>query len=207
MFLYTDVNKKHLLETSRDYLILSNPKEKAYDIFVVNETQFDRTAPMTINDEQGNVYRSVAHYIACRKIKFLMLSQEMFDDCLKNYTISFPITEESCYCDFETDLYTKYEQEVSLLPETVRYSWREIYIQVAVESIMLMLEQHNYWVKELLKTGNKVLCEVSSSIAWGTDTENKFLKIAYPKKWNGENGYGQALMITRTILQENGGRI
>lgn len=207
LFSYTEVKKKHLSETSRDYLIISNPKEKAYDTLVVNGTQFDRTTPIQIKDEQGNTYQSISHYIACRKIKFLGLSQEMFDECLKQYTIPTPVIESFDYCEFETNLYAKYKLDIDLLSGIARFSWREHYVQIAVEGIMLALQQYNQLRKALIGTGNKVLCEVSASIAWGTDTENKFLKVAFPKKWTGENGYGQALMIARAILQENNGRI
>lgn len=199
------MTEKQLEETSKDYLIVRNPKEKPYDIFVVNGTSLDRTSAVELTDESENVYTSVAHYIACRKIQLLRLPSEMLEECIKDYVVESPVTMEYSYCEYEDALYAKYSREVAMLPENIWYSWRENYVKLAVEGIMLMLQQHRRLRQDLINTGTKVLCEVSKSLAWGTDTDDSFLKLAFPKRWQGENGYGQALMIARQLLMEKKG--
>lgn len=200
MFLQTGVTPKLLYETSRDYLVLSNPKEKPYDIVLTNDTVLDRTYSFEFEYED-KIYKSIAHCIACCKLKFLGASQEMIDECYKNYEIQAPMTREFSFCDFETDLYTKYDNVMSLIPESIRTSWKERYVAVAVEVIMTALPQNSEVRKALMDTNIKVICELSGSIAWGVDCDDNFLRLAYPKHWGGENGYGQALMIARTLMK------
>ena len=200
MFLYKSVTPKMLYETSRDYLIKINPKDKPYDIFVTNNTILDRTYNNSFVDDDDRQYKSIAHCIACRKLKLWGVSQKMLDDCYENFEIESPMAREFQYCDFETVLCAKYYKEIDLLPETVRYSWRENYVQIAAEVIMTAISQNKSMKQTLMGTGNKVICEVSGSTAWGTDCDDKFLKLAFPKHWEGENGYGQALMIVRQSM-------
>ena len=65
---------------------------------------------------------------------------------------------------------------------------------------MMAVLQNKEMKQALIRTGNKVICEVSGSLAWGTDCDDKFLNLAFPKHWEGENGYGQALMIVRQSM-------
>ncbi len=194
------VNEKYISANSKDNLILKNPKDVPYMVFTVNNTLFDRTQPVNFVDEYGVKYNSLAHYIAYQKALLLGLSGEACAEIREFYRNVYPIIRETDILPYEMKINSMYHDEMERVPVELKMEWHNNCVKYATQGIMLLAETNSEYMVSLVGTGNDVLVEDSSSLLWGIIIkEDK--DMPYPKKWIGDNGFGQALMAARDILK------
>ena len=194
------ITDKQLNICSRDILIAENPKELPYITFSVNNSLFDRTHPSGFKDEYGVKYNSLAHYIAYQKAVALKLSGEACAEMRSFYNNKYPITRETDSLPYEERFNEHFFDEVQRVPGELRVGWKRDCVRYAVQGIMMLAEQNSEFRISLLGTGEDVLVEDSSSLLWGIGVSDD-KDIPFPKRWAGDNGYGQALMAARELLK------
>lgn len=194
------ITDKQLNICSRDTLIAENPKELPYITFSVNNSLFDRTHPATFIDDYGVKYNSLAHYIAYHRTLVFRLSAEACSEMRSFYKNKYPVTRENDSLPYESQFNDLFLDEIERVPGDLRLEWKNDGIKYAVQGIMLLADQNNEFKTSLIGTDNNVLVEDSASLMWGIGVSDD-KDIPFPKRWTGENGYGQALMAARELLK------
>lgn len=206
MVIAREITDKALYNASVGYLITANPKNNPYEIVKTNETILDRayTHEFVHNTRK---YRSIAHYILCRKFEIWGLSQEARNYAYRTFTIPYPTLPETEDNEREEAIHQAFADEIKLLPTDIRMLWRDNYVRIICEGIMTLCHQSEEFCEALLDTGNAVICESSAHFMYGTDCHDNSMQLSHPHKWQGENGYGQALMVVRDWLKNNKRRL
>jgi ribA/ribD-fused uncharacterized protein len=82
--------------------------------------------------------------------------------------------------------------------------WEKHRLSIMIKVCYAKFSANPVLQEELLSTGNKILVEASPyDDIWGIGMKEDDPGVENPKKWQGLNLLGQALMSVRTMLREN----